>query len=563
MSNYSSRATAAAVNSLVKHGNKSLAEQDWEGAADYYTRALEADPDCAQAHLQLYLASRHLIGLEELPGVARQIVELTPAERTPLAEVLARQSEAEGDGGPEAPADKAEATDADLEVAFEPESATPGEAPESAGTDASGPGSAELEKDVEKDVGKDVEKDGAARPTQQEETAAGVADGDAAARDASPLPEGEGDGDPSGNPVEASPAEERETMSARGGDSAAGETDDQGEQGTEAAPGEERGDSLGEAPESSSPDGAIAEDVAAGASFSPSDERSEGSRGDAGAVRAEARRILADPAAKGIRAPYDQRIFNLEEAKAAFDATFSDEDWRRAHELAPLDLRRHMERSRADADDVFSEAFDREQALLDDMCEVACRRVPEIEKIAGDAERSCEDALAEFERVQSERRDKVRGKYAFLKGNLHTARVSLWVSCILIVMGVVMLIVQLIPHEGTVAILAIRAFPEVFTPIALALIAIGAIVLLLRMLLVRANQQGMGAHAEEKASVTSALAESSEELDDRIAAVRARILNLQNLSLGASDEEFEDACEDLAGSVADLTGSARPGEKDA
>ena len=93
MDNYSTRATAAAVNSLVKHGNKSLAEQDWDAAADYFARALEADSSSPQAHLQLYLASRHLMGLEELPAIAEKILEVTPAERTPLADVLQLQAE--------------------------------------------------------------------------------------------------------------------------------------------------------------------------------------------------------------------------------------------------------------------------------------------------------------------------------------------------------------------------------------------------------------------------------------------------------------------------------------
>ena len=541
MDNYSTRATAAAVNSLVKHGNKSLAEQDWDAAADYFARALEADSSSPQAHLQLYLASRHLMGLEELPAIAEKIIEVTPAERTPLADVLQLQAELDAAAAERAAAQGPEAEqgdDAEKGAGAEGEAAAKDE-PASAQV-AETERSASSEKDVEAAQGAGSEKD-----LESGQPAADAGEPEPAV---APAPGPEAVSEPAAEP---------------GSEAAAGsDTEPAAEPGSEAAAGPDT-ESESEAPEPEVPAAAPAEPAAseleavaataaeaepaaseAVAEAEPAAEAEPGASQpapaaepapDSAALRAEVRATLADPAANGIRAPYDQRLSNLAEARAAFEDAFDDEDWALALELAPLDLKRHMERARADAEERFSQAQAQEQVLLDQMCQVAARRVPKVELATSAAEGSCSDALAAFERVKGEEHEKVSGKYSFLKGNLRTAGVSLWVGVVLVVLGALMLVATLLPHDGTVAAAAPAAFPEVFAPLAVVLVAVGVVVLFLRVMLVRANRQGMGAHAEEKASVSSDLARTSEQLEDLVAAVRARELNLRNLPL---DDEF-------------------------
>lgn len=556
MDNYSTRATAAAVNSLVKHGNKSLAEQDWDAAADYFARALEADSSSPQAHLQLYLASRHLMGLEELPAIAEKIIEVTPAERTPLADVLQLQAELDAAAAERAAAQGPEAEQGD--DAEKGDDAVKGVGAEGEAAAKDEPASAQVaetersvssEKDVEAAQGagseKDLESGQPAADAGEPEPAVAPAPGPAAVSE---------------------PAAEPGSEAAAGSDTEPG-SDTESEPGSEAATGSDT-ESESEAPEPEVPAAAPAEPAASEpvAEAEPDASEAVAEPGasqpepapDSAALRAEVRATLADPAANGIRAPYDQRLSNLAEARAAFEDAFDDEDWALALELAPLDLKRHMERARADAEERFSQAQAQEQVLLDQMCQVAARRVPKVELATSAAEGSCSDALAAFERVKGEEHEKVSGKYSFLKGNLRTAGVSLWVGVVLVVLGALMLVATLLPHDGTVAAAAPAAFPEVFAPLAVVLVAVGVVVLFLRVMLVRANRQGMGAHAEEKASVSSDLARTSEQLEDLVAAVRARELNLRNLPLDAPEEDFDAACAELADSVLDLTGSRSP-----
>lgn len=549
MDNYSTRATAAAVNSLVKHGNKSLAEQDWDAAADYFARALEADSSSPQAHLQLYLASRHLMGLEELPAIAEKIIEVTPAERTPLADVLQMQAELDAAAeraaaqGPEAE----QGDDAEKGVGAEGEAAAKDE-PASAQV-AETERSDSSEKDVEAAQGagseKDLESGQPAADAGEPEPAVAPAPGPAAVSEPAAEP---GSEVATGSDTESeSEAPEPEAPAAAPAEPAASEA------AAEAEPAASQ-PAASEAVAEAEPDASEAVSEPA-----PEPDASQPEPApDSAALRAEVRATLADPAANGIRAPYDQRLSNLAEARAAFEDAFDDEDWALALELAPLDLKRHMERARADAEERFSQAQAQEQVLLDQMCQVAARRVPKVELATSAAEGSCSDALAAFERVKGEEHEKVSGKYSFLKGNLRTAGVSLWVGVVLVVLGALMLVATLLPHDGTVAAAAPAAFPEVFAPLAVVLVAVGVVVLFLRVMLVRANRQGMGAHAEEKASVSSDLARTSEQLEDLVAAVRARELNLRNLPLDAPEEDFDAACAELADSVLDLTGSRSP-----
>ncbi|MEE8703457.1 MAG: hypothetical protein SOH58_00390 [Olsenella sp.] len=533
MDNYSTRATAAAVNSLVKHGNKSLAEQDWDAAADNFARALEADPSSAQAHLQMYLASRHLMSLEELPAIADKIIEVTPAERTPLADVLRIQEELEAEAAERAAAQAADpeqaGADSDEGAAADEGAVDGAAADEGAGSD--------------EDLGSTPPSGGDAAPSATE---GGPAQGPAASATTDTAPEA-GDAQAASDAASADKdgAPAADENHAPASDAAAAAEEDGSPEPAADVP------ASGAAPADEAPAEPGAPDPAEPAAATEPAP-------DSAALRAEARAALADPAAAGVRAPYDQRVSNLAAARAAFEDAFDDEDWASALQLAPLDLKRHMERARADAEGRFSQAQAQEQVLLDQMCQVAARRVPKVGLATSAAEGSCADALAEFERMKGEEHEKVRGKYSFLKGNLHTASASLWIGVVLVVLGAVMLVLTLLPHEGTVVAAAPAAFPEVFAPIAVVLVAVGVVVLLLRLMLVRANREGMGAHAEEKASVSSDLARTSEELNRLVAAVRARELNLRNLPLDAPEDDFDAACAELADSVLDLTGSASP-----
>lgn len=84
----SSRTSAAAVRSLVRHAEDALAELDWSSAAGYAERAVAADQKSAHAHLLAFMARRHVSSLDQLEGVAAQIVAETPASLTPLAQLL-------------------------------------------------------------------------------------------------------------------------------------------------------------------------------------------------------------------------------------------------------------------------------------------------------------------------------------------------------------------------------------------------------------------------------------------------------------------------------------------
>lgn len=85
------RATSAAIKSLLRHGDDALTSEDWDGALEYYGRALDANANEPGLYLRLFLANRHLLSVDELCQVATQIVAETPAERTSLAEVLAME----------------------------------------------------------------------------------------------------------------------------------------------------------------------------------------------------------------------------------------------------------------------------------------------------------------------------------------------------------------------------------------------------------------------------------------------------------------------------------------
>lgn len=92
-----SRTSAAAVRSLLRHGEESLSQWEWAAASEYAERAIAADAASADAHLLAFLAARHITSIRELPGVAAQMVLQTPHRMTPLLQVLDEDSV---EGGP-------------------------------------------------------------------------------------------------------------------------------------------------------------------------------------------------------------------------------------------------------------------------------------------------------------------------------------------------------------------------------------------------------------------------------------------------------------------------------
>lgn len=407
------RATSAAINSLVRRGDDALSAEDWDGAIEYYGRALEASTHNPALYLRLFLANKHLLNVDELRGVATQIIAETPAERTDLADVVVGEATV---GQP-----------VDTQVA------------ELLGVELPAPGEA------------------------------GDAEGNAGLEEAT--------------------------------------LEDSGEDGTSSAAG------------ASLPKGAVHK-------------------------ASQAKRAQSN-----IHASYPQRLGNLRLSQEAFERTFEDDYWQAAYEQGGLEQRRHMERARADADEVFDKAFAEERNLLKAMCERAKVRIPRIRHITSSAIQSCDEALINFADASGARRQEVSQEFSYLGNNLRTAHASLWVGIALIVVGLVLLALAVIPRGVSVQNIAFAAFPEYFVPLGIVVVLVGVVLLVLRALLVRSNRETMNERQATAGVAKTSIVQDSDLLNTKVAAVRSRCHSLEALPLDTSDEAFEEACADLDATV--------------
>lgn len=360
------RTSAAAVRSLLRHGEDALAQWDWDAAREYAGRALDGDGRSADAHLLFFLANRHITSIAELPSVAAQIVLQTPPSVTPLLEVL------------------------DAEAA---------------------------------------------------------------------------DGAPSHDTTRAL--------------------------------------------------------------------------------------LRSHP---DITMPTAERLSNLRSAQAAFDAVFDDPHWQMALERSPLERMRAMERAREEADAVFDEAFREARDEVSRACAVAEMRVPRVAKETFAAAKVCERALEELDRSNGAADTAVSESFSYLRGDIRTARVGLWVGVLLVAGATAMLGLALIPHgsdTGTTNVLA--SFTGVSTVVALCVLVAGIVLLALRGYLVRSNRRGLRQRVETRADLHERATSRAERLEDDVAAIRAACRALETLPL--ADESFEDALEELAAGVAVLGGA--------
>lgn len=500
------RATSAAVKSLVRRGDEALAQQDWDVAADYYDRALDADERNAVLYLKLFLAHHHLLNVDELQGVAKQIVDETPAKRSNLADVLL--------------AEHADGQSVDADVLRVLHLSLP-ELPKNDAASA-------------KDGATDSKPNAADGPMSGEAPSTDQGNGTTSAEEA-PAVESPSDGSSSdaakqGKPLPTANGEESPSAVASQVDDSA---------------------SLAVANDLSDPAvPASAEQVAAvqqttmhvDDSSLPNGSSSNVSSGQAMADDA----VSAHPAP---RSPYAERLSNLRLSREAFERTFEDDYWRAAYERGGLEQRRHMERARADADAVLDAAFADERALLRTMCERAKVRVPRIVRITTSARESCDQALSDFRRDSGQRRDEVAHEFSYLGNNLRTAQATLWVGIALVIVSVVLLGLAIIPRGSSVENNTFAAFPEYFVPLGIVVGLVGVALLVLRSLLVRSNRKVMSEQQASTGATTSSILHDSNELDARVAAVRSRCLSLEGFALDAPDQEFESACADLDAAV--------------
>lgn len=500
------RVTSAAVKSLARRGDEALAQQDWDVAVDYYDRALDADDRNAVLYLKLFLAHHHLLNVDELQGVAQQIVDETPAKRSNLADVLVAEH---ADGQPvnadvlrvlhlslpELPKGAATPAKADV-VECEPDSADAYETDQTTSADPANKAVASEEASAVESPN-DTSDSITAKKNQPPATANNE---DCSLDAASQVDDS---ASPAGTNIAANAAASDSVEQAASARQATDPVDD--------AP------LPNEATSGASSHQATADDVAS-----------------------------ARPAP---RSPYAERLSNLRLSREAFERTFEDDYWRAAYERGGLEQRRHMERARADADAVLNAAFAEERTLLHTMCERAKVRVPRIVRITTSARESCDQALSDFRRNSGERRDEVAHEFSYLGNNLRTAQATLWVGIALVVVSVVLLGLSIIPRGSSVENNTFAAFPEYFVPLGIVVGLVGVALLVLRTLLVRSNRKVMSEQQASTGATTSSILRDSNELDARVAAVRSRCLSLEGFALDAPDQEFEAACADLDAAV--------------
>lgn len=489
------RTSIAAVKSLVRRGDEALAAQDWDGAVDYYDRALDSDEGNAALLLRLFLAHHHLLNVDELQGVAHQIVEETPGQKTPLARVLYDEAlegyVAEDDlvrllhmGPLPQPAPAAQ----------------PDEAPEGQPDADAAPVSGDA--------------DGQPIPTADQVATDAASQADAV------------------RPDLAQPdAPQVAGQSVPAADAAAAQRD-----GVDSA--------VADAPQSvqvqaQAPDAAAQSQASSAPTAAPS-------ANDAAQPAAEAPNPV-DPSVPAC--PYQERLTNLRLSRDAFERTFEDELWRAAYEGGGLEQRRHMERAHADADAVLGQAFSQERQLLASMCQRARVRVPRIQRITKAALQSCDQALDAFRSDSGNRRQEVSNEFSYLGGNLRTAQATLWVGVALVVISVVLLGMAIIPHGASVQNNTFAAYPEYFVPLGILVGLVGVVLLVLRSLLVRSNRNAMDQQQASTGATDTSILRDADLLDSKVAAVRARCHALEGFALDAPDDDFEAACADLDSAV--------------
>ncbi|MGN0287389.1 MAG: hypothetical protein ACI4B6_06950 [Atopobiaceae bacterium] len=490
------RTSIAAVKSLVRRGDEALAAQDWDGAVDYYDRALDSDEGNADLLLRLFLANHHLLNVDELQGVAHQIVEETPSQKTPLARVLYDEALE----GYVAEDDLVRL----LHMGPLPQP-VPAPQPDEAPEDQSDAEAAPVSEDADGQLAAD---DGLVAPDGAR--AAEVGQHDAV--------------QPATLQSEASPSDARADEPI---DGAATQRNDAAHTTVDA------------------PEGAQAPDAAAQSQASSAPTAAP-SANDAAQPAAEAPNPV-DPSVPAC--PYQERLTNLRLSRDAFERTFEDELWRAAYEDGGLEQRRHMERAHADADAVLGQAFSQERQLLASMCQRARVRVPRIQRITKAALQSCDQALDAFRSDSGNRRQEVSNEFSYLGGNLRTAQATLWVGVALVVISVVLLGMAIIPHGASVQNNTFAAYPEYFVPLGILVGLVGVVLLVLRSLLVRSNRNAMDQQQASTGATDTSILRDADLLDSKVAAVRARCHALEGFALDASDDDFEAACADLDSAV--------------
>lgn len=261
----------------------------------------------------------------------------------------------------------------------------------------------------------------------------------------------------------------------------------------------------------------------------------------------------------GIVVPVSERLSNLRAARGAFEAVFFDEDWQVALEWSSLERTRAMQRAQEEAGQVFDDALCEARDEVARECAVAEMRLPRVAKVTREAEAACARVLQDLDRTSEDADTAVSKSYSFLRGNIRIARIGLWVGMMLVAGAVAMFVLALVPHGTSTTTNVLASFDSTTVLVALGVLAAGIVLLALRGSLVRSNRRALRERVETRADVHERVASRVDELEGEVASVRAACRALEALSL--TDDAFEDAVEELAASVAVLSGAkAEPQE---
>lgn len=257
-----------------------------------------------------------------------------------------------------------------------------------------------------------------------------------------------------------------------------------------------------------------------------------------------------------VAAPARERLSNLQVAQRAFEGVFDDADWTFALARISLEEKRAMERARADAEAVFAEAQAEARVQVAASCGVAEVRVPRVAKAVSDAQRACEHALDDLERSTGAADTAVTESFSYLPTDIRTARAGLWVGSALVMVAVVLLVLALVPSGSSITN-PLASFAPVSVVLALCVLAAGVVLLAVRGNLVRSNRRGLAERVEAKASAHERASSHADEVNEEVAAIRARCRALESMRLG--DDSFEDALGELEAAVAVLGGAKATG----